>query len=123
MIATDFGGAADFVTVDTAIVVPHTLVPAPLAGHNWAQVDPKALRDAMRAAFKDRATLRAIGIHGQEFVKSRFAPHVVAELVFGRLFAALDQIGVRLQRMKDDCALFGSIVRPFECALSLVQYT
>ena len=123
MIATDFGGAADFVTVDTAVVVPHALVSAPLGGHNWAQVDLKALRNAMRVASKDRATLRAVGIRGQEFVRSRFAPHVVADLVLGRLFAALGHIGERLQRMKDDCALFGSIIRPFECALSLVQYT
>ena len=121
VIATAFGGAADFVTVDTAIVVPHSLVSAPLSGHNWAQVDPKALSNAMREAFRDRATLRAVGIRGQEFVKSRFAPHVVAELMFGRLSAALDQIDVRLETMKDDCALFGSILRPFECGLSLIR--
>jgi len=119
--AAAFGGAADFVREDTAVVLPHTMVPAPLDGHKWAQVDETALKKALRRALTNRAAVRAVGIRGQQFVRTHFAPHMVAKQVFQRLANALSLVHVRLERFRADCQLLGSILRPFECFLHMNQ--
>lgn len=81
VISTGYGGIHEYFPKSAAKILPFEMVKLRGMGHsarwydgsqNWAEVDEKALRAAMRWAFKNKAGREKMAAAGQEFVLDRF---------------------------------------------------
>ena len=84
VIATPFGGAADFVTPDIAIPLDYRLVevgegnaPYP-PSYIWADPNPASLCHAMRYLFQHPDEARAMGQRGKTYAEDLFSPERTA---------------------------------------------
>jgi glycosyltransferase involved in cell wall biosynthesis len=91
LIATDYGGSADFTTVGGSFPVPYRLVeiaandgPYP-AGALWADPDLDAAADAMRRVVADPEAARRVGAVGQREIRERFSLDAMAARVRAQL--------------------------------------
>ena len=90
VIATGWGGPADFLDPDVDDLLPYTMVPVDPTSfgyrpgftmdQSWAQVDEDALRTSMRLAFETRAVGSAVGME-------RFSWETVGKMMVERLTA------------------------------------
>lgn len=81
VISTGYGGINEYFGKDQAKILPYTMVPLRGMSHsarwydnqqNWAEVDPEALRAAMRWADKQKTARGRYGKRAQEFMIERF---------------------------------------------------
>lgn len=87
VIATSFGGVEDFITEETAYVIPHTLVeigadaaPYP-AGYLWAEPDCDTLSSLLKHVFHDREAAAAMGKRGLLRVEELFSAEKTASQI------------------------------------------
>jgi glycosyltransferase involved in cell wall biosynthesis len=91
LIATDYGGSADFTSPSGSFPVPWRLVevgeagrPYP-AGALWADPDLDAAAAAMRRVFEDPEAARAVGERGRSEIRERFSLDAMSACALARL--------------------------------------
>jgi glycosyltransferase involved in cell wall biosynthesis len=106
VIVPDRGGASDFCTPETAVLVrsERRNLPAGALGELetvaspwWLEVDRKELRERMRAAYEDPTALRPIAEAGRTRVRDAFTWDRAAELAAARIEALAGREGVPLR--------------------------
>lgn len=83
---TGYGGQLDYLPADAAFHLPYALKPVSASygrrsyrqDQNWACVDLKTARQAMRAIFADQAACKARGEKLQQAVREQFSPRHIA---------------------------------------------
>ncbi len=104
VIATGYGGTTDFTHPDESYVVPYSLErvgedsgPYP-ADATWAEPDPSAALDAIRAVVRDRAAAADRGARGRARIARVHSEQRVAALVRDRLEEIFEEIRERENR-------------------------
>ena len=94
VISTGYGGINEYFDKDTAKILPFQMVKLRGMHHsshwydseqNWAEVEPKALRQAMRWAYDKPADARRLGERGRKFLEDRFNLERVGKEMADRL--------------------------------------
>ena len=125
VIVTDRGGASDFCTSETAILLPsrrrpitHRLAPdlATASPAHWMEPDTRALGSIMLEAFAGTLDLSAVAARGQRLVRERFSWEHTAAVVAGHIerLAALDGPPIRADRSRQHQILVEDGARRWE---------
>jgi glycosyltransferase involved in cell wall biosynthesis len=91
VIATGYSGNLEFMTADTAVLVPYDLVPIPLAsgpyplGARWAEADVDAAASALRRVAGDRTWARELGGRAREHIERDHGPAARAAWLQSRI--------------------------------------
>jgi glycosyltransferase involved in cell wall biosynthesis len=99
LIATDYGGSADFTTVSGSFPVPYRLIeiaendgPYP-AGALWADPDLDAAAAAMRRVASDPEAARLVAAAGQIEIRERFSLDAMAARVGAQVERIVELVG------------------------------
>jgi glycosyltransferase involved in cell wall biosynthesis len=99
LIATDYGGSADFTTVSGSFPVPYRLMeiaendgPYP-AGALWADPDLDAAAAAMRRVASDPEAARLVAAAGQIEIRERFSLDAMAARVGAQVERIVELVG------------------------------
>lgn len=95
IISTNCGGIHEYLkTGDNALLIPYSSVKIGensrnkqwyTPDQNWAEVDIKELRSAMRWCYENRAQAKELGLKGKAFVEENFSLRAVGEKMKDRL--------------------------------------
>ncbi len=90
VILTGYGGVTDFANSDTALIVPHRLVPVGShymfgEGQVWADPDIDRAAEMMRRLVADRDLARRVGEAGAQFIRRHHSPASVGSAYRRRL--------------------------------------
>jgi glycosyltransferase involved in cell wall biosynthesis len=93
VIATDYSGTRDFITLETALPIGYELVPVGAdeypgaAGQVWAEPDLEHASAAMRRVARDPALAKRLGNKGQKRVRELYDPTAIGQRYKDRLRA------------------------------------
>lgn len=85
VIATNWSGPTEFLTVDNSYPLPvhemSEVKEGPFVGHLWAEPSADMLQVLMRRVVKTPEEAKAKGRRAREDMLTKFAPHIVAQIV------------------------------------------
>lgn len=93
IISTNLGGVHEWLNDDVAHLIPYSMsnvknmefAPWYTTSQEWADVDVKKLRKAMRETYDNQAAAKKMGLQARKFVHKRFSYEMVGNLMKNRL--------------------------------------